>query len=177
MPRGTTPMPEVLSVEARLPLRLIAGLDDGMPTPPLALMRRVIEHVGQSLTSEGEEFDGDHSHLAAQIRRLRGQLDVLTWISAEMLAIHRPLPSPLTVTLSPDTLAWDGEVAQSADERCMVELYALEGLPMPLRLPVRVRQEAGRLICTLDQPAADLADLYEQLVFRLHRRAIASRRV
>ena len=54
----------------------------------------------------------------------------------------------------------------------------LDALPLPLPLPVRVsRRDDGRLLCALDTPDAATGELYGQLLFRMHRREIAARRV
>jgi len=149
---------------------------DGSPTPFASLFSRLIDIGGLGGVQEADEKDLDSSTVSDAMRRLHTKVDLLMWMGAELLAIHRPLPPSRAVALYADKLVIEPDGSEPADERQWLLLYCLEGLPMPLPLPVTVEQGEEGCICRLDSPETTTQELYNQLMFRLHRREIAARR-
>lgn len=164
-----------LSATARMPLLWQPRLDDA-PTPFVALLRRLIDIGGLGGVQEIDEGEGESGVSSESVRRLHTKLDLLLWMGAELLAIHRPLPPSRAVRLLPDRLLLEADGSEERDERQWLLLYCLDGLPMPLPLPVRVQRDGSDWVCRLDAPDEATAELYSQLLFRLHRREIAARR-
>lgn len=149
---------------------------DEAPTPFVALLRRLIDIGGLGGVQESEESDSETGANSEAARRLHTKLDLLLWMGAELLAVHRPLPPNRSVELQAERLLLEMNGSESGDERQWLLLYCLDGLPLPLPLPVRCTAGEGHLECALDAPDAATAELYSQLLFRLHRREIAARR-
>lgn len=149
---------------------------DDAPTPFVSLLRRLIDIGGLGGVQESEDPDTEGSVSGEAVRRLHTKLDLLLWMGAELLAIHRPLPAKRAVELHPEELRLETDGSDPGDERQWLLLYCLEGLPLPLPLPVRVTIAEEELRCVLDAPDAATGELYSQLLFRLHRREIAARR-
>lgn len=169
-------MPEgALSARARMPLAFQPRHDDA-PTPFVSLLRRLIDIGGLGGAQEHEDNEPEGAHASESVRRLHTKIDLMLWMGAELLAIHRPLPPSTSVELQSDRLLLETGGSDPEGERQWLLLYCLEGLPLPLPLPVRSEQGGDRLICVLDAPDAGTAELYSQLLFRLHRREIAARR-
>lgn len=112
---------------------------------------------------------------------LEQRLQLLTELLGELLAQQRPLPPVRAVAFSAEDIEWSDDAPPRVGATVMVELHLHRLLPGPLRLPVAVeRQEAGgdgervlgRFAGVGDGVVAEL----EKLIFRQHRRAIASRR-
>lgn len=178
MPPTDGGLPEGLSASARLPVRLQAR-DVDAPTPFVPLLRRMIDAGGLGGLGGahlGDDNDGEHAKPSEYLRRLHTKVDLLLWMGAELLAVHRPLPASQSVTLYPDHLHLAMNGSFEGDERQWLLLYCLEGLPLPLPLPVQVSAESEGLLCRLDAPDEDTGELYQQLLFRLHRRAVAAAR-
>lgn len=170
------PMPEsALTARARMPLAFQPRHDDA-PTPFVSLLRRLIDIGGLGGVQESEESDSESASVSEAARRLHTKLDLLLWMGAELLAVHRPLPPHRAIELQSDRLLLETDGSPSEDERQWLLLYCLDGLPLPLPLPVRCALGADRVECVLDTPDAATAELYSQLLFRLHRREIAARR-
>ena len=169
-------MPDTaLTARARMPLAFQPRQDEA-PTPFVSLLRRLIDIGGLGGVQESEESDAETGATSEAARRLHTKLDLLLWMGAELLAVHRPLPPNRSVELHSDRLLLETDGSDSGDERRWLLLYCLDGLPLPLPLPVRCSADGDRLDCTLDAPDAATAELYSPLLFRLHRREIPARR-
>lgn len=164
-----------LTARTRMPLAFQTRID-GSPTPFAALLSRLIDIGGLGGVQEADEKDLESSTVSDAMRRLHTKVDLLLWMGAELLAIHRPLPASQSVTLYADKLHIEPNGMEIEDERQWLLLYCLEGLPMPLPLPVTVQRDGEGMLCRLDAPDATTQELYNQLLFRLHRREIAARR-
>lgn len=164
-----------LTARARMPVALLPR-GDAQPTPFVTLLRRLIDIGGLGGVQDADDNDAEMSAASEPMRRLHTKIDLLLWMGAELLAIHRPLPASCNLVLQTDRVLLDANGSESGDERHWLLLYCLDGLPMPLPLPVACATEEGRQVCRLDAPDAQTAELYGQLLFRLHRREIAARR-
>ncbi|MHA7833317.1 MAG: PilZ domain-containing protein [Algiphilus sp.] len=164
-----------LTARTRMPL-VFQPRVDGSPTPFATLLSRLIDIGGLGGVQEADEKDFESSTVSDAMRRLHTKVDLLLWMGAELLAIHRPLPASQSVTLYADKLRIESSGTEIGDERQWLLLYCLEGLPMPLPLPVTVHSDGDGLLCHLDTPEVTTQELYNQLLFRLHRREIAARR-
>ncbi|MBY8966992.1 PilZ domain-containing protein [Algiphilus sp.] len=164
-----------LTARTRMPLAFQPRID-GAPTPFATLLSRLIDIGGLGGVQEADEKDVESSTVSDAMRRLHTKVDLLLWMGAELLAIHRPLPASRSVTLYADKLRVELNGIESEGERQWLLLYCLEGLPMPLPLPVLVESDDDGMVCRLDTPDTTTQELYNQLLFRLHRREIAARR-
>lgn len=114
-----------------------------------------------------------------QLLELRLQL--LTELLAELLAQSQPPPPSHRVTLSAESISWEDEAPPPPGTALMLELFLHRHLPRPLRLPAVVERiepaAAGqRVLARLQRlPEAAAAEL-DKLIFRQHRRRIASLR-
>lgn len=114
-----------------------------------------------------------------QLLELRLQL--LTELLAELLAKTQPLPPAHRVMLSAETIGWEEEAPPPLGAVLMVELFLHRLMPRPLRLPVVVESlepaaASQRVQARLQPlPEAAAAEL-DKLIFRQHRRRIASMR-
>lgn len=164
-----------LTARTRMPLAFQSRID-GSPTPFAPLLSRLIDIGGLGGVQEADEKDLDSSTVSDAMRRLHTKIDLLMWMGAELLAIHRPLPPSRAVALYAEKLVIEANGSEPEDERQWLLLYCLEGLPMPLPLPVTVERQDDDCVCRLDTPDNTTQELYNQLLFRLHRREIAARR-
>jgi len=134
--------------------------------------------AGLEASLESGEEDGPAPRYL-QVLELRLQL--MAELLAEVLAQTRPLPPRRSIWLSGAALEWIAPQPPQAGADLLVELFLHEALPRPLRLPARVTQvdaqgERSRVQTTLQSLGDGVVEQLEKLVFRQHRRMVASRR-
>ncbi|NLO79809.1 MAG: hypothetical protein GX093_05815 [Xanthomonadaceae bacterium] len=128
-----------------------------------------------------EQHPHDEEPPPRYIQLLEQRLLLLTELLADLLAQSRPLPPSHEIGITANTLDWIDDEPPAPGALLLVELFLHPLQPRPLRLPVEVlavephedgQQVHARLHVNADHAQAEL----EKLIFRQHRRIIASRR-
>jgi hypothetical protein len=161
----------------------------GTPIPDVALARLNADNH-QLLGAEAslddvrihEALKDESLALLHELQRLEFKLNVLLRLTADLARRNNSLPPVKWVRFSATGLEWIGADAPAVGATGMVDLYINPTLPQPLKLPVSVvgavpnplHGEAAQMQFT--GLSAPVVDLIEKLIFRHHRRLIASSR-
>jgi hypothetical protein len=141
--------------------------DGGLDRAPLALSRLLgLEALQAERPSRAEGHD-----LTPDVR-MQAQLDLVLDALREIQSQLRPLPPAFSVSLTPERLQVSG-LADTASGAGWVALWLDGRMPQPVWLPVIAEGQGG---FRLSPPDEALSAAIDQLVFRLHRRAVARSR-
>lgn len=171
-----------LRYEDRIPLRWqeLEALPTGQEQERIAHANSRLLQLLPSLEDTPEHtHDEDPPPRYIQILELRLQL--LTELLADLLAQSRPLPPVHVVSLTADSVEWQDAQPPTVGSSLLVEVFLHPLLPRPLCLAAEVMQlepqeESSLVRARLHIPADTAQAELEKLIFRQHRRAVASRR-
>lgn len=116
--------------------------------------------------------------LPRHLQHLELKLQLLTELLGELLARSHPLPPRRDVWFSTDQVGWHeaGDVP-AIGMIVLAEPYLNESVPRPLRLIGQVRSvQEGEVVAELRHPGDGVLVQLDRLIFRHHRREIASRK-
>lgn len=127
----------------------------------LRVMNLMEGHVGH----EGEVEHG--------LGRLEAKLDLALHLLARNLHNQHPLPPPTTVTLWAGGFALHTVEDWRSGEAVLLTLYPSAALPLPLVLPATIiGLDADGLRAEWPDMPEPLAEVWEQWLFRQHRRTV-----
>jgi Atypical PilZ domain, cyclic di-GMP receptor len=123
-----------------------------------------------------------HEHGAEQGQdRLEAKLDLLVALFSQLILRDPTTPAEAEVELGNMGLAWHDEAGPEPGAQLALSLYLSPKLPLPLTMPARVAalqpRDHGLLIQAefMSMPR-EFQELWEQTLFRMHRREIQARR-
>ena len=149
----------------------------GTPVEVAARALDVLERL-EALEERPHALDEDPA-LGRELARLERKLDTVLELRGALLDTARPRPPARAVDLRADALTWTAApgTAPPVGARGWVELYLAE-LPWPLVLAAEITAtgDGGRAEAVLPDLSDALADALTRLIFRRHRRAVASSR-
>lgn len=160
--------------------RLVDELPQG---PELARILRSNEQLLQLLPSL--EAPPDHAYddepPSRYMQMLELRLRMLTELLADLLVQTQALPPEHPIELSVNELDWLDEDPPAVSSAVMVEVYLNPSMPRPLRLPAVVAslstEQGGQWVnCRLQIDSEVVTAELEKLIFRQHRRLVASQR-
>lgn len=127
------------------------------------------------------ELDDDRTDYAQELVRLDLKVNLLLDLVGHVLSRQLELPMPVRVRMNSSGLEWFGSGLPPAGSRVLLALYLHPRYPRPLELPGSIVVGGG-----IDQSASAKIRFYglgdsmreslEKLIFRHHRRKIASAR-
>jgi hypothetical protein len=160
--------------------RLVDELPQG---PELARVLKGNEQLLQLLPSleAPAEHAYDDEPPSRYMQMLELRLRLLTELLADLLVQTQSLPPEHPVELSVNELDWLDEDPPAVSSAVMVEIYLSPSMPRPLRLPgvvasVSTEQGGQWVNCRLQIRNEAMAAELEKLIFRQHRRMVASQR-
>lgn len=149
----------------------------GTPGEVAARALEVLERL-EALEERPHTLDEDPA-LGRELARLERKLDTVLDLLGALLDSARPRPPATAVELRAHALAWEAVpgAAPPPGARGWIEL-SLSELPWPLVLAAQVTgtDGAGRTEAVLPDASETLTDGLSRLIFRRHRRAVASTR-
>lgn len=160
---------DTVTVETPLRLRVIVGC---LPAGALDQAERVLQWITVIEERRGE--DGEQAAGPA-LRRIEAKLDLALHLLAQALPDPGTLPLQ-TVRISPRGLRL--EATDVGADRALLHWQPSDGLPVSLKLPVRLLGKEGGHHCdwAFDALGPALEEAIERQVFRLHRRWRAQQR-
>lgn len=151
----------------------LAGLNEGNAT----LLRMLA--LFDDAPTESKDADPE---TAQELARLDAKLSLMLDLVAEVLAHHSSMPKAVPVSISEHGLQWQDSQSPDPGQLLFVEIYLKPTLPRPLRahaVVVAVKSDKTGTVNIVarfrgmdDTTRDDLA----KMIFRHHRRLIASRR-
>lgn len=109
--------------------------------------------------------------------RLDAKLDLILHLLAMSLNQGQPTAQPTRLRLTPEGIAWETAEALPAPGDSLLLALTVGALPIPLQLPVQVASASYGWVHTRFIQLDDaLADLWQQWLFRQHRRAVHAAR-
>jgi hypothetical protein len=131
-------------------------------------------------TRATEALKEESPALMYELQRLEAKLNILLRLTAELTMRHNAMPKIYRIRLGASGLEWpiDGPPAGTTG---LLQLYINPAVPQPLLVPCSVEREVQRdaqrisllRFVGLSEP---VTDALEKLIFRHHRRMIASSR-
>jgi hypothetical protein len=125
----------------------------------------------------------ESSELTQDIFRLETKLDLMLAMVAEMAKSHEHLPAETDIHISSTHIHWRSENKSgfTVGEPLLVECYVIPGYPIPLRLLGELSAVTPLdgdlwLSMALSSLSEQASDSLEKILFRYHRRAIATSR-
>lgn len=141
---------------------------------------RFIAALEETLPEAGEELQP----IGQEVARLEVKVNLLLNLMGQLLAVHFPLPPPVSLRLTPVAIEWLANAAPPRPgDMGTLELWLSARCPKPLILDARVdrvaeAEQGQRCSATFVQMAEPLRDRLEKIIFRHHRRSVAlSRRL
>jgi hypothetical protein len=127
------------------------------------------------------EHAEEHSTLAQEVARLDRKLSLLMTMVGQIWSSQLRLPDPVAIRMTAHTLEGPSAVALPPNGFVTVRLYLAPEFPLPLTLVARVVEchaEAGgfRIRLAWEAMSPALAGALEKMIFRHHRRTVASAR-
>jgi hypothetical protein len=139
--------------------------------------------ISESSIEETRSLDAlteESPALLHELQRLEYKLNILLRLTAELTMRHNAMPKPYHMRLSASGLEWslDGPVTGSTG---LLQLYINPSMPQPILLPCKVESEVHRNSQRISQlrfvgVSEPVTDALDKLIFRHHRRLIASSR-
>lgn len=109
--------------------------------------------------------------------RIETKLNVIMQLLGQLLQARQPLPPPLALRFTSDTLAWQVEQAPPAGTLIAVAIYPDPELPMAIQFLARVvNYDAPWLEVDMHGLSEDQMAMWSRWIFRQHRRQVARTR-
>jgi Atypical PilZ domain, cyclic di-GMP receptor len=113
--------------------------------------------------------------------RLEAKMDLLIALFSQLILRDPSLPEEVELTLATKGVAWRNEDGPEPGSKLALSLYLSPKLPLPLTLAVTTTALQPRdfelMIQTEFQPSSEeFQELWEQTLFRMHRRVIQAQR-
>lgn len=166
-----------LAVRVALALRFLPGAPDEVARADLvARALETLERL-EALEDRTRGLEDDPA-LGRELGRLERKVDTVIEMLGELLALARARPPAVDAVLRADAIAWNaGGAPPAPGTRGCIEFYP-GALPWPLTVPARVvgLDADGLVEAHFDELPEALAEALARLVFRRHRRSIASTR-
>lgn len=121
----------------------------------------------------------EHAGMANELQRMEFKLNLVLDLVSQVLLHSLPLPPRTAVRLGADRIEWGTKTAPTVGQAVIVELYLNTRFPRPVALPARVtgvdpRPQGAWVVAHFEQLGDVVTDIVEKLIFRSHRRRIAS---
>jgi hypothetical protein len=143
----------------------------------LAAHNNEILQVVLALDEHHVEWGEEQAELAAELQRLEFKLNLVMEMLAQVLAQHLRLPPRAAVRLAVDHIEWADTRAPVPGSLVQVELYLCARYPRALILPAMAERAPPGQACARFQPMDHaMQEALEKIIFRQHRRRIASAR-
>jgi hypothetical protein len=131
-------------------------------------------------TRSTEALKEESPALLYELQRLEFKLNILLRLTAELTMRHNALPKIYRIRLSALGLEWPGDGPPKGTTG-LLQLYINPAVPQPLLVPCTVEREVQRGAERISQlrfagVSEPVTDALEKLIFRHHRRLIASSR-
>ncbi len=131
-------------------------------------------------TRSTEALKEESPALLHELQRLEYKLNILLRLTAELTMRQNAMPKVYRIRLSANALEWY-LAGPTAGATGVLQLYINSSVPQPLLLPCTVAGEVVRDAQRISQLrfagiSEPVADAMEKLIFRHHRRLIASSR-
>jgi Atypical PilZ domain, cyclic di-GMP receptor len=129
-----------------------------------------------------ESLKDESPALLHELQRLEFKLNIVLRLVAELTVRSHPAPLPQRVNLSSRGLEWFGADAPAIGVTGLLRLYINPALPQPLQIPCEVAadrtQDSVRVAqLRFEGLSETVVELLDKLIFRHHRRLIASARL
>jgi Atypical PilZ domain, cyclic di-GMP receptor len=133
--------------------------------------------VEDSHADVSEEYAG----MANELQRMEFKINLVLDLVSQVLTHHLPLPPRAAVRLGADRIEWGTKTALSVGQALIIEVYLNSRFPRPVMLPARVesveaRPQGAWVVARFEQLGDTVTDVLEKMIFRSHRRRVASRR-
>lgn len=165
-----------------LPLRWrqVEALPVGQESERIARDNELLLQLLPTL-EEAPDHGHDEESPPRHIQMLELRLQLLTELLADLLSQARPLPLARHVEIMAEAIEWIDDNPPLESTMLMIELYLHRLLPRPLNLSavvehVETAPGGQRVICRLHLDGEAVQTELEKLIFRQHRRAVASKR-
>jgi hypothetical protein len=131
-------------------------------------------------TRATEAIKEESPALLHELQRLEYKLNILLRLTAELTMRQNAMPKMYHMRLSANGLEWDQE-GPTAGTTGLLQLYLNPAVPQPLLLPCKVEYEIRRDPVRVSQLrfvglSEPVTEALEKVIFRHHRRRIASAR-
>lgn len=127
------------------------------------------------------EFEDEHTDYAQELVRLDLKINLLLELVGHVLSRQLNLPMPVRTRMNSSGIEWFGFGLPTAGSRVLLELYLHSRYPRPLELPGSVvavggldRNDSAKI--RFHGLSDSLRESLDKLIFRHHRRKIASAR-
>jgi hypothetical protein len=172
-----------LVLEEYLPLACVvqnAPLDPQRVVSLQNANERVLNTVTAIEESRAEVSD-EYVGMANELQRIEFKLNLVLDLVSQVLLHNLPLPPRTAVRLGADRIEWGSRTAPAAGQSVIVELYLNTRFPRPVMLPAKVanvdeRPQGAWVVARLEPLGDTVTDMLEKLIFRSHRRRVASDR-
>ncbi|MEJ2059027.1 MAG: PilZ domain-containing protein [Gammaproteobacteria bacterium] len=134
------------------------------------------------LDDQPPEIKDASPEIAQELIRLDSKLSLVLELVSEVLAHQLDVPEPTPVAVSEYGIEWQGTELPEVNRHVLVEVYLNVFFPRPLKVCAIVnavtKQESGtaKILARFSGLSEDVRDGLAKLIFRHHRRLIASRR-